>query len=73
MVSVETVAKMRRDLNIAKTTGFDDMSARFLRNAANLIAPFIMTHIMYLCLEQGTAPSDMKHSKVILLYKKGLM
>ena len=61
---------MLKGLNSAKATGLDNISARFLKDAADLIAPFI-AHIINLSLEQGTVPDDMKHSKVIPLFKKG--
>ena len=41
-----------------------------MKDAAGLIAPFSV-HIIHLFLEQGTVPDDMKHSKVIPLFKKG--
>ena len=62
---------MLKDLNSAKTTGLDNISARFLKNAADLIAS-VIAHIINLSLEQGTVPDNMKHSKVIPLFKKGV-
>ena len=68
-VSVVKIGDMLKGLN-SKTTGLDNITARFLKDAADLIAPF-MAHIINLSLEQGTVPDDMKHSKVIPLFKKG--
>ena len=45
-------------LNSAKATGLDNISARLLKDAADLIAPFI-AHIINFSLEQGTVP-DLK-------------
>ena len=61
---------MLKGLNSAKATGLDNISARFLKDAADLIVPFI-AQIINLSLEQGTVPDDMKHSKVIPLFKEG--
>ena len=69
-VSVEKIGDMLKVHNSSKATGPDNISARFLKDAADLIAPFI-AHIINLSLEQGTVPDDMKHSKVIPLFKKG--
>ena len=70
-VSVEKIGDMLKGLNSAKAKGLDNISARFLKDAADLImAPFI-AHIINLSLEQGTVTDDMKHSKVIPLFKKG--
>lgn len=69
-VSVDKIGSMLKDLNIAKATGLDNISARYLKDAADLIAPYI-AHVTNLSLEQGIVPSDMKHSKVIPLFKKG--
>ena len=68
-VLVEIIGGMLKGLNSAKATGLDNISARFLKDAADLIAPFI-AHIINLSLEQGTVPVDMKHYKVIPLFKK---
>ena len=69
-VSVVKIGDMLKGLNSAKATGLDNISARFLKDAADLIAPF-MAHFINLSLEQGTVPDDLKHSKVIPLFKKG--
>ena len=69
-MSVERIGDMLKGLNSAKATGLDNISARFLKDAADLIAPFI-AHVINLLLEQGTVPDDMKHSKFIPFFKKG--
>ena len=70
-VFVETFGNMLKYLNSAKATGLDNISAMFLKDAADLIAP-VISHIN-LSLEQGTVhETDMKHSKDIPLVK-GLM
>lgn len=69
-VSVDRVGNLLKDLKCAKATGLDNIAARFLKDAADLIAPLV-AHVINLSLEQGTVPNDMKHSKVIPLHKKG--
>ena len=48
-----------------------DKPQPFLKDSADLIAP-VIAHIINLSLEQGTVSDDMKYSKVILLFKKGI-
>ncbi len=61
---------MLEELQVSKSTGLDDFPARFLRDAADIIAPTI-TFIVNLSLENGIFPSDMKLAKIIPLFKKG--
>ncbi len=69
-VSVNQINKMLEELQVSKSTGLDDIPARFLRDAADIIAPTI-TFIVNLSLENCIFPSDMKLAKIILLFKKG--
>ncbi len=69
-VSVNQMTKMLGELQVSKSTGLDDIPARFLRDAADIIAPTI-TFIVNLSLETGIFPSDMKIAKTIPLFKKG--
>ncbi len=55
---------------MSKSTGLDDIPARLLRDAADIIAPTIR-FIVNLSLENGIFPSDMKLAKIIPLFKKG--
>ena len=68
--SIESIAKLLKSLKCAKATGLDNIAARFLRDAADLIAPLV-AYIVNLSLAQGTVPDDMKHAKTIPLFKKG--
>ncbi len=61
-VSVNQITKMLEELQVSKSTGLDDIPARFLRDAADIIAPTI-TFIVNLSLENGIFPSDMKLAK----------
>ncbi len=69
-VSVNQITKMLEELQVSKSTGLDDIPARFLRDAADIIAPTV-TFIVNLSLETGIFPSDMKIAKIIPLFKKG--
>ncbi len=69
-VSVNQITKMLEELQVSKSTGLDNIPARFLRDAADIIAPTI-TFIGNLSLENGIFPSDMKLAKIIPLFKKG--
>lgn len=69
-VTEETVLKKLLELNPTKATGVDNMPARFLRDAAQVISPSI-THIVNLSIESGKFPSELKLARVIPLYKKG--
>lgn len=67
LVSVEKISDMLKGLNTAKATGLDNISARFLKDASDLIAPYI-AHIVNLSLEQGTVPDGLKHVKDWFLF-----
>ncbi len=69
-VSVNQIIKMLEELQVSKSTGLDDIPARFLRDAADIIAPTI-TFIVNLSLKNYIFPSDMKLAKIIPLFKKG--
>ena len=69
-VTAERVAEMLGELNTAKATGLDNISAKFLRDGAQVIAPCV-AHLINLSLEQGIVPSCTKHAKIIPLFKKG--
>ncbi len=60
---------MLEELQVSKSTGLDDIPARFLRDAADIIAPTVT--FVNLSLETGIFPSDMKIAKIIPLFKKG--
>ncbi len=47
---------MLEELQVSKSTGLDDIPARFLRDAADIIAPTV-TFIVNLSLEFGIFPS----------------
>ncbi len=53
-----------------KSCVYNFFQCRFLRDAANIIAPTI-TFIVNLSLENCIFPSDMKLAKIIPSFKKG--
>ncbi len=69
-VSEAVVLEKLKNLNSSKATGLDNIPARFLRDAAEVITPCI-THIINMSIEQGYCPNDFKFARVIPLYKKG--
>ena len=50
----------------------DDLSARFIKDGARVIAPMI-THIVNMSIRQGIIPDDLKRALVIPIHKKGRM
>jgi len=69
-VPVDKVQKQLSSLNITKSVGCDGISARFLKEAAEVIA-IPLTHIINLSLKTGKVPRDFKTARVVPLYKKG--
>ena len=69
-VSVDKVQEQLSSLNVTKSVGCDGISARFLKEAAEVIAS-PLTHIINLSLSSGQVPSDFKTARVVPLYKKG--
>ena len=53
-----------------KATGLDDLSARFIKYGARVIAP-IITHIVNMSIRQGIIPDDLNRARVIPIHKKG--
>ena len=51
-----------------KATGLDDLSARFIKDGARVIAPMI-THIVNMSIRQGIIPDDLKRARVIPIHK----
>ena len=69
-ISVDKVQKLLSSLNVTKSVGSDGISARFLKDAADVIAA-PLKHIVNLSLKTGQVPSDFKKARVVPLYKKG--
>ncbi len=70
VVTEQETLKLLNSLNVAKATGCDNISARFLKDAASeIVCP--LTHIMNLSLRMESVPSDFKQARVVPLFKKG--
>ena len=70
IVTEQEVLKILKGLNVSKSTGHDNISAKFLRDGANEIVSAI-SHIINLSLRTNTVPEDFKVARVVPLYKKG--
>ena len=57
-------------LKLGKSTGLDGISARFLRDGAEVLAT-PLCHIVNLSLTSEVVPSGMKDARVTPLFKKG--
>ena len=68
-VSEQFVHKEILNLNPAKSTGLDDIPARFIRDGAPILK-IPITFIVNLSITSGTVPDDMKVARVKPLYKK---
>ena len=69
-VTAEDVLIKLRALQPTKATGHDGISTRFLRDAADSIAP-VVAHISNLSIRQGHVPQDFKLARIVPLHKKG--
>jgi hypothetical protein len=71
LVSVDEdfIFKELSKLNISKSTGLDNIPAKFLRDGAETLkAP--ITYLINLSITSGSVPSELKMAKVTPLYKK---
>ena len=69
-ISCDGVLKLLMDLKTNKATGPDAISARFLKDNAEEIAP-ILTSIFQQSLDTGEVPSDWRTANISPIYKKG--
>jgi len=70
-VSLSFVENQLKSLDIGKSTGSDDLSARFLKLSASIIAP-VLTKIYNNSINTCIFPQEFKNAKVVPIYKKGL-
>ena len=68
-VTKDFVLKQLRNLNPCKSTGIDEIPAKFLKDGANEIKT-VITHIINLSIDTGIVPDELKFAKVKPLYKK---
>lgn len=70
LIDKENVKKMLLNLDHTKSTGLDDIGARFLKMSASYIYP-IIHHVLNLSISQNTFPNVWKLAKVNPLFKAG--
>ena len=68
-MSEEFVYKELSSLNVSKSTGLDDLPARFIRDGASVLTSPI-TFIINQSILTETVPSTMKQARVKPLFKK---
>jgi hypothetical protein len=68
-VEIDFIYEELTHLNVDKAVGLDDIAPGFLRDGADKLAPLI-AHIVNLSIRSSTVPDDLKHAKVIPLFKK---
>ena len=56
-------------INTCKSTGLDNLPAKFIKEAAPVICK-PLTHIINLSIMSGYISSDMKNARVVPIYKK---
>ena len=70
VVSEEMVIKLLKSLSVSKSTGGDNISAKFLKDSArDFSSP--LAYLMNLSLETSSVPIDFKTARVVPLFKKG--
>ena len=60
-VNVDNINQILNSMCANKDTGLDDLSARFIKYGAKVIAPMI-THIVNMSIRQGIIPDDLKRT-----------
>jgi hypothetical protein len=68
-VNEELICSHLKKICISKATGLDKLPARFIKDAADVIAPCI-THIVNLSINLGDVPKELKTARVVPLFKK---
>ena len=70
IISISLVKSHLKSLDITKSTGPDNLSAKFLRTVADQIAA-PLTDLFNSFLQNGEVPSEWKHSHIIPVHKGG--
>ena len=68
-VTENFVFKELKCLNVTKSTGLDNISARFFKDGAPVLKTPI-TAIINQSIQSGIVPDEMKEARVIPIYKK---
>ena len=69
-VSTEFVARQLRGLKTNKAAGLDKISARLLKDSADIISP-VLQYLINLSIDQNSFPNSWKSAKVVALFKNG--
>ena len=69
-VTEDLVLKLLKDMNIDKAAGIDNLSGKFLKDAANILANPI-SEICNLSMKYSVFPNDCQIAKLKPLFKKG--
>ena len=69
-VTEDLVLKLLKDMNIDKAAGIDNLSGKFLKDAANILAKPI-SEICNLSIKYSVFPTDCQIAKLKPLFKKG--
>ena len=70
LVSVQFVEKQLKHLDTGKATGIDNVSAKYFKMSAAIVAP-ILVHISNYSIKSNSFPTLFKTAKVVPIYKKG--
>ena len=70
LVSVQFVEKQLTHLDTGKATGIDNVSAKYFRMSAAIVAP-ILVHISNYSIKSSSFSTLFKTAKVVSIYKKG--
>ena len=68
LCDVTTIAKILKNVDVAKASGIDQISAKFLKNCAPVIAIYL-TNIINVSIKLDTFPSKCKIAKKPLCFK----
>ena len=69
-INIVTISKTFKSLSLKKTEDLWGISVKVLGSIIDNIAP-LLVNIFNLCVDSGTFPDLMKHSKVIPIFKSG--
>ena len=69
-ITIPTVFKLLKNLNVHKATGPDNVSTRLLKTVAAQISPSLTTFFQA-SLNQGRLPKQWKQANVVPIFKKG--
>ena len=70
-IDVTTVDKILKNLDVAKASGIEQISAKFLKDGAPVIA-IHLANMVNLLIKRDTFPSKRKIAKIKSLFKKGI-